>query len=323
MTTLLSRIDEFLAAVFRYAVILSMALITVVVFVQVVFRYVLDLPLSWSEEVARFGFVWLVFLGAGLLTRMADHIWVTSFIEAFPPRLRNVLAAVVEASIVFCGVIYFVGGMRIARNEWSQLSPAIEAQMGIIYTVIPLSAAFIILWSPGPVHPRHPRTANPDNAMTTLFLLVAPFLGTLIIGIPIGVFALTISALVMLWHSDLFAPELVVQRMFAGLDSFPMMAIPFFMLAGSLMEQGGISTRLVRFSNYLVGWITGGLAHVSILASIFFAGITGSSVAETTAIGSTMLPIMKQRGFPPTFSASVHRGGRRHRADHPRPASRP
>jgi TRAP-type transport system large permease protein len=140
--------------------------------------------------------------------------------------------------------------------------------------------------------------------MTTLFLLIVPFLGTLIVGIPI-VFALTISALIMLWNMDLFAPELVVQRMFAGLDSFPMMAIPFFMLAGSLMEQGGISTRLVRFSNYLVGWITGGLAHVSIVASIFFAGITGSSVAETTAIGSTMLPIMKERGFPPAFSASL------------------
>ena len=140
--------------------------------------------------------------------------------------------------------------------------------------------------------------------MTTLTLLILPFLGSLVIGIPI-VFALLLSSLLMLLVMDFFAPELIVQRMFAGLDSFPMMAIPFFMLAGALMERGGISTRLVRFSNYLVGWITGGLAHVAILASIFFAGITGSSVAETTAIGSTMLPIMKRRGFDPHFSASV------------------
>lgn len=140
--------------------------------------------------------------------------------------------------------------------------------------------------------------------MTTLFLLIVPFLATLALGIPI-VFALALSALLMLWALGLLAPELVVQRMFAGLDSFPMMAIPFFMLAGSLMETGGISARLVRFSNYLVGWITGGLAHVAIVASIFFAGITGSSVAETTAIGSTMLPIMKRRGYDARFSASV------------------
>ncbi|MFA5026929.1 MAG: TRAP transporter large permease, partial [Candidatus Methylomirabilota bacterium] len=99
--------------------------------------------------------------------------------------------------------------------------------------------------------------------------------------------------------------QLVVQRMFAGVDSFPMMAVPFFMLAGALMDTGGISTRLVRFSNYLVGWITGGLAHVAIMASIFFAGITGSAVADTSAIGSTLIPIMNRRGFPTLFSASV------------------
>jgi TRAP-type transport system small permease protein len=144
---LLSRIDELLAAIFRYAVIISMTLITVVVFVQVVFRYVLELPLSWSEEVARFGFVWLVFLGAGLLTRMGDHIRVSSFLDAFPERLRDVLAIVIEIAIVLCGLIYFVGGFRIARNEWGQLSPAIDAPMGVVYLVIPLSAVFIIMWS--------------------------------------------------------------------------------------------------------------------------------------------------------------------------------
>jgi C4-dicarboxylate transporter DctM subunit len=93
--------------------------------------------------------------------------------------------------------------------------------------------------------------------------------------------------------------------MFAGVDSFPMMAIPFFMLAGALMDTGGISTRLVRFSNYLVGWIQGGLAHVVIVASCFFAGITGSAVADASAIGSTLIPLMKKRGFPVLFSATV------------------
>ena len=93
--------------------------------------------------------------------------------------------------------------------------------------------------------------------------------------------------------------------MFAGVDSFPMMAIPFFMLAGALMDTGGISSRLVRFSNYLVGWIPGGLAHVAIVASMFFAGITGSAVADATAIGSTLIPLMNKRGFPKLFSASV------------------
>ncbi|HIJ54904.1 MAG TPA: TRAP transporter large permease [Deltaproteobacteria bacterium] len=140
--------------------------------------------------------------------------------------------------------------------------------------------------------------------MTSLAILLGVFLFFLVLGVPM-VFSLTLSALAMLWSLDMISPHLVVQRMFAGIDSFPMMAIPFFMLAGSIMEQGGISSRLVRFSNYLVGWITGGLAHVSVVAAMFFAGITGSAVADTSAIGAAMIPMMKKRGFDARFSASL------------------
>jgi len=137
-----------------------------------------------------------------------------------------------------------------------------------------------------------------------LAVFFSVFFFTLIISAPIF-FSLGLSAIALMWNKGMLVPQLVVQRMFAGIDSFPMMAIPFFMLAGALMDTGGISTRLVRFSNYLVGWIQGGLAHVVIVASCFFAGITGSAVADATAIGSTLIPLMKKRGFPVLFSASV------------------
>jgi len=140
--------------------------------------------------------------------------------------------------------------------------------------------------------------------MTSMIILFGVFFLALILGVPI-VFSLSLAALALLWQMDMFVPELVVQRMFDGVDSFPMMAIPFFMLAGALMDTGGISIRLVRFSNVLVGWISGGLAHVAVMASIFFAGISGSAVADTTAIGSTLIPIMNRRKFDPDFSASV------------------
>ena len=137
-----------------------------------------------------------------------------------------------------------------------------------------------------------------------LILFFSIFFFTLIVSAPIF-FSLGLSAIALLWNKGMLSPQLVVQRMFAGMDSFPMMAIPFFMLAGALMDTGGISSRLVRFSNYLVGWIQGGLAHVAIVAAMFFAGITGSAVADTTAIGSALVPLMNKRGFPKLFSASV------------------
>lgn len=140
--------------------------------------------------------------------------------------------------------------------------------------------------------------------MTSLLLLFGVFFVLLIIGTPI-IFALMGAALVVLASIDFLSPQLALQRVYAGLDSFPMLAIPFFMAAGSLMERGGISRRLVNFSSYLVGWIRGGLGHVAVIASTIFAGISGSAVADTTAIGSTMIPMMKRRGFDPSFAASV------------------
>jgi C4-dicarboxylate transporter DctM subunit len=140
--------------------------------------------------------------------------------------------------------------------------------------------------------------------VTTLLILFGVFFVLLLVGTPI-LFALMGAALVVLHQIDFLSSQLVLQRIYAGLDSFPMLAIPFFMAAGALMERGGISRRLVNFSSYLVGWIRGGLGHVAVIASTIFAGISGSAVADTTAIGSTMIPMMKRRGFDPSFAASV------------------
>ncbi len=140
--------------------------------------------------------------------------------------------------------------------------------------------------------------------MTVTMLLFGVFIATLLIGVPIA-FALSLGSFAVLWMTGFFVPELVVQRIFAGMDSFPIMAIPFFVLAGALMESGGISTRLVRFSSALVGWITGGLGHVAIVAAMFFAGISGSAVADTAAISTTMIPMMRRRGYDPGFAAGL------------------
>lgn len=140
--------------------------------------------------------------------------------------------------------------------------------------------------------------------MTSLFLLFGVFFLLLLVGTPI-LFSLAGAAIAVLMSIDLLSPQLVVQRVYAGLDSFPMLAIPFFMAAGALMEHGGISRRLVNFSSYLVGWITGGLAHVAVIASTIFAGISGSAVADTTAIGSTLIPMMKRRGFDASFAGAT------------------
>lgn len=99
--------------------------------------------------------------------------------------------------------------------------------------------------------------------------------------------------------------EAAVQRMFAGLDSFPLAAIPFFILSGALMEASGISNRLINFAQSLVGRFAGGLGLVTVISAMFFAAISGSSAATTAAIGSILIPAMAKRGYPRRFAAST------------------
>lgn len=135
-----------------------------------------------------------------------------------------------------------------------------------------------------------------------LILFIA-LLVLLAAGIPIAV-AIGGATIVAFLFSDMPLTALF-QRMYAGVDSFTLMAVPFFMLAGALMELGGMSTRLVRLGGSLVGFICGGLAHVQVLASCFFAALSGSAVATTAAIGGALIPEMEKDGYPRDFSAAV------------------
>lgn len=138
--------------------------------------------------------------------------------------------------------------------------------------------------------------------MTYIFFALLFFF--FIIRMPIA-FAMGTSAAVAMYFFYHVPQTVVVQLMFTSNDSFPLLAVPFFMLAGALMESGGISRRLVNFANALVGSIYGGLAHVTVVASMFFAGISGAAAADTAAVGTLMIPEMKKRGYDAGFASAV------------------
>lgn len=137
-----------------------------------------------------------------------------------------------------------------------------------------------------------------------MVLSLCAFVAFLAIGVPIA-FSLGLASLAFLYVQQSIPFSLIAQRMFTGLDVFPFMAIPFFVLAGELMNGTGITHRLVKLSDVLVGHFKGGLAHVNIVTSMFFAGITGSAVADTSAIGSMLIPAMEEQGYDMEFSAAV------------------
>ena len=131
------------------------------------------------------------------------------------------------------------------------------------------------------------------------------FLAFLLLGLPVF-FALLAAPGLLLWlngqERDI---TLLYRNVYNGMDSFPLMAIPFFMLAGELMNRGGITTRLVEFAQAMMGHFRGGLAHVNVLSSMLFAGLSGSAVADTSAIGSMLIPAMEKQGYSRRFSAAI------------------
>ena len=133
------------------------------------------------------------------------------------------------------------------------------------------------------------------------------FLLFLALGLPV-VFGLLAAPGILLFLDDQYTIRefnLLYRNVYNGMDSFPLMAIPFFMLAGELMNKGGITTRLVEFSQALMGHLRGGLAHVNILSSMLFAGLSGSAVADTSALGSMLIPAMEKQGYTRRFAAAV------------------
>jgi len=107
-----------------------------------------------------------------------------------------------------------------------------------------------------------------------------------------------------LLSGDVSTP-IIAQSIIRGIDSFPLMAIPFFILAGEIMNEGGISRRIVEFARALIGHVTGGLGYVGVVASMLFAGVSGSAVADTSAIGSILLPIMDKEGYNKQTSTAL------------------
>lgn len=134
-------------------------------------------------------------------------------------------------------------------------------------------------------------------------LLFIVFILCLVLGVPVAI-ALGLSSLCYLLISGI--PVVVMaQKVFAGMDVFVLLSIPGFILAGNLMNNGGITERIIRFANAMVGWVRGGLGLTNIAASMFFGGVTGTAVADAASIGGVMIPGMKKAGYPADFSAAV------------------
>ncbi len=295
-----------------------------VALLQVFFRYVLNASLSWPEEMARWGFVWLTFLGMSVTVRRQSFISIELVLRWIPSGLRPYHDVFLRAMIAATSWALIVHGVDFVGRS-TYVSPALQWPFRYMYLAVPVGAALNLvclarqqvnglrMLAPGLLHCLlgglvylAVRTVGPvvfgEAATSTLLIACAGVL--VLLAVPIG-FALAFAAFAAFTpQGDLFLLTLP-QHMTAALDSFTLLAIPFFILAASLMNVAGITERLLDLATTLVGHFRGGLGYVNVLTNTLMGGISGSSMADAAAVAKALAPEMKKKGYHPEFSAAL------------------
>ncbi len=142
----------------------------------------------------------------------------------------------------------------------------------------------------------------------TIAIFLAALLGAMALGVPIA-FSLLVTGAALMWHLNMFDAQILAQNIIEGANSFPLLAVPFFMLAGEIMNAGGLSKRIVTFATTLVGHLRGGLGYVGIMAAVIMGALSGSAVADAAALAALLLPMMNRAGYDRARSAGLISAG--------------
>jgi len=295
-----------------------------IVSIQVINRYFLNNPLPWTEELARILFVWITFLGALLGLRTNAHINVNSFVNRLKPEAKSIITGIMVCLSAFYFFYLLRIGIEIVQKTYKIFTPAMDVSFSYIYSAIPLSAGIMLLYflfelyklnlkilvfsgiiSAGMIVSFFVLFESGNLAGGSLIILAVLLLVTFIFfGMPIA-FSIGTSSLLFLLLYRKIPLVIIPTRMIGGIDSFPLLAVPFFVLAGELMNTGGITQRLVDLAKVIVGHIRGGLGMVVVVGEYLFSGISGSSVADVSAIGSLLIPAMKKAGYKAETSVAI------------------
>jgi tripartite ATP-independent transporter DctM subunit len=307
---LLDRVSGAADALLAFAMIAELALVLGNIFA----RHFLEHSFLWADEVARIALTVLAFLGGAVAYRRRDHASVRIVLRLLPAPIERLL--VVLADVVVLGVAVLVGlaSLEFVSSSWTEITPILQLPAAVIAMPLPLGmlllAAYALdnLWGEGVV-------AIAVAGVCAAILLVgsltaewwaplsgdAPLIAALVLffvailaGIPVG-FVLLLSTAAYLWFTD--APSMVVvpHNMINGTGNFILLAVPFFIYAGLIMERGGISERLVRFIYTLVGHMRGGLLQVTVASMYVVSGLSGSKPADVAAVGTVMRDKITER----------------------------
>lgn len=300
-------------------------IIIAVVFVGVIARYVFNSSFSWTEEFSSWCFVWLIFAGMTAGHRGQRHITA----GVFEPKHKSVVLVtrfVIDLILGYTLSALIFGGRELIDNIGG-ISTALQWPNQIKYWIIPVACFISALSIVGEEYKSRGTLASimsigaliisaiiyqiidnssmqPFAGMSPSMVMGVAFFATLIFGVPIG-YAMIFSTFLANWSMPLLPVPAAIHSMVGGGSSFVLLAIPFFLTAGYLMNTGGLSTRIIDFASALVGHWRGGLAQANVVHSVMLGGICGSSSADAASTTKILVPEMVKRGYTPSFACAV------------------
>jgi C4-dicarboxylate transporter DctM subunit len=297
-----------------------------VVGLQVVARHVMHRPLPWTEEIARLLLVWLMCAGGISALAHGQHPRVTALVRLFAEGRRRAIEQGLRGVLLAFFVCLIVPAWNLTVTSAAEQLPASGLSGAVISAVLPASLLLmcgvlvhqlqregraewrdrsLLAWSSGAAAFAIASVLVPLllNA-PPLVVLVTGFLATAALGMPLA-FTLALTALTYLLGIGGVGLIILPIKILGAVDSFVLLAIPLFIVAGALMEVGGISERIVDLAMAIVGRVRGGLAMVAVVAEVLFSGISGSTAADVSAISSLLVPSMRRAGYSGPESVSV------------------
>ncbi|MEP1769845.1 MAG: TRAP transporter large permease subunit, partial [Anderseniella sp.] len=289
--------------------------------IQVFYRYVLNASLSWPGEVSQWAFSWAVFVGMAVLTGRNSHIAVGFLHRFIPSSARGAHLLLIRSVMVAASVMLVVHGIDF-MNRALQVSPAMEWPLKYLFMAVPVGGALNLVF-----------LARPDGgravgALCAVVLGVALYFGLrygaslvygesssaivlMIVGLSFILLEVPIAFALCFGAFAAFAPlgdrmlVIVTQYMSSSLNSFTLLAIPFFIMAAAVMNAGGVTSRLVELATHLVGHFRGGLGQANVVTNVMLAGVSGSSTADASAIAKLVVPEMEKRGYDRAFGCAL------------------
>jgi C4-dicarboxylate transporter DctM subunit len=312
--------------VLQRSVAVLVAAQAIVVGLQVIGRHVFHQPIPWTEEIARLLLVWLMCVGGIAALKHAQHPRVTALVRLFAEEHRLAIDRGLRLVLLLFFVALVIPGYRLTAASIGERLPASGISGAWISAPLPLalllmSAVLVdqlrrdgagvwrnrsaLSWSLGSAAIAIASVLIPLLAgAAPIVVLVTGFLATAALGMPLA-FTLALTSLTYLLGIGGVNLIILPIKILGGVDSFVLLAIPLFIVAGALMESGGISERIVALAMAIVGRVRGGLAMVAVVAEILFSGISGSTAADVSAISSLLVPSMRRAGYSGPESVSV------------------